>query len=118
MSELEEKLNSLLSNPQLMQQIAAMAQTMGGNQQNQAEEPKEAPQNIASGMDPALLQKMMQSVGQQGVDGNQKALLHALGPYLSSGRVQKLERAMRAARLASTASSFLNSGGLQLLTGR
>ena len=29
MSELEEKLNTLMSNPQLMQQIAALAQTMG-----------------------------------------------------------------------------------------
>ena len=39
--------------------------------------------------------------------GNQKALLQALAPYLSSGRIHKLEKAMRAAKLAGMASSFL-----------
>ena len=36
MSEMEERLNALLSNPQLMQQIASMAQAMGSQP---AEEP-------------------------------------------------------------------------------
>ena len=37
MSELEQRLNALMSNPQLMQQIASMAQTMGAtSQQEQA----------------------------------------------------------------------------------
>ena len=30
MDDLEQKLNSVLSNPQLMQQIMSMAQSMGG----------------------------------------------------------------------------------------
>ena len=36
MSELEEKLGTLLSNPQLMQQIAAMAQAIGQSSPQQA----------------------------------------------------------------------------------
>lgn len=118
MSELEEKLNALMSNPQLMQQIAAMAQSMGNHQQTP--EPQQEPpasQNVPF-PDPGLLQMLSKTAGQSGVDGNQTALLQALSPYVSNSRLQKLERAMRAARLAGTASLFLNSGGLQLLSGR
>lgn len=118
MSELEEKLNALMSNPQLMQQIAAMAQSMGGSQQPTAPQPE--PQNSQNmpALDPGLLQMLSKTVGQSGVDGNQTALLQALSPYVSSSRLRKLERAMRAARLAGSASLFLNAGGLQLLSGR
>lgn len=114
MSELEERLNALLSNPQLMQQIASMAQAMGSNPPEQSE-----PQpSLAPGLDPTLIQTMAQTLGNTGVDNNQKALLHALRPYLSSYRVEKLERAMQAAKLAGAASGFLNAGGLQMFTGR
>ena len=116
MSELEEKLNTLLSNPQLMQQIASMAQSMGSpSPAPQAEtEPIQAPPNT----NPHNLQGIFQASNMTGVDHNQQALLHALSPYLSSTRIQKLERAMRAAKLAGAASLFLNSGGLQMITGR
>lgn len=117
MSELEERLNSILSNPQLMQQVAAMAQAMGNTSGNAPAEQKEEPPE-APAFDPKLLQTMAQTVGQAGVDNNQKALLQALSPFLSGYRVQKLERAMQAARLAGAASAFLNAGGLQMLTGR
>jgi len=114
MSEMEERLNTLLSNPQLMQQIASMAQAMGSQP---AEEPVQQA-SPPSGLDPKLLQTMLQTMGQAGIDNNQKSLLHALCPYLSPYRVQKLERAMQAARLAGAASAFLNAGGLQMLSGR
>ena len=115
MSELEDRLNSVLSNPQLMQQIASMAQAMG------SQAPQQPPEQTPSAMpalDPRLLQTVAQTMGQTGIDSNQKSLLHALSPYLSTNRVQKLERAMQAARLAGAASAFLNAGGLQMLTGR
>lgn len=118
MSELEEKLSALMSNPQLMQQIAAMAQAMGSAQQT-PEPQKQAPNHQSMPLpDPGLMQMLAKTAGQSGVDGNQTALLQALSPYVNSSRLQKLERAMRAARLAGTASLFLNSGGLQMLTGR
>ena len=115
MSEMEEKLNALLSNPQLMQQIASMAQAMGSQAPQQP--PEQAPPAMPA-LDPRLLQTVAQTMGQTGIDSNQKSLLHALSPYLSTNRVQKLERAMQAARLAGAASAFLNAGGLQMLTGR
>jgi len=118
MSEIEERLSALLSNPQLMQQIASMAQAMGGEPQNRQAEQKEPPAATMPAFDPKLLQTIAQTAGQTGVDNNQKALLHALSPYLSAYRVQKLERAMQAAKLAGAASAFFNAGGLQMLTGR
>lgn len=119
MSEMEEKLNALLSNPQLMQQIASMAQAMGGESANRPTDQKEQPTvPPMPAFDPQLLQTIAQTVGKTGIDNNQKSLLHALSPYLSAYRVQKLERAMQAARLAGAASAFLNAGGLQMLGGR
>ena len=111
MSELEEKLGALLSNPQLMQQISAMAQSMGTQ-----EPPVREPAHPA--FDPKLIQVLAQTMGQTGIDSNQSNLLQALSPYLTPQRVQKLERAMQAAKLAGAASAFLNAGGLQMLAGR
>ncbi len=120
MSELEEKLGSVLNNPQLMQQIMSMAQSLGAVQSQKPEEnkqPEPSPAPLPS-LDPKLLQGLAGMARNNGVDQNQEALLHALSPYLSRDRVSKLERAMRAARMAGAASAFVNAGGLQLLTGR
>lgn len=118
MSELEEKLGSVLSNPQLMQQIREMAQSLGSQPP-----PPEAPQSPPPepgglDFDPALLEGLAKFARCNQVDNNQRTLLHALVPYLSQQRVNKLERAMRASQLATAASAFLNAGGLQKITGR
>lgn len=115
MSEMEEKLSSVLSNPQMMQQIMSMAQTLGQSPPAQQTQPsfQEPPP-----LDMAALQKIAGLAGQSGIDAQQKALLQALNPYLSRNRVTKLEKAMRAAKMARLASGFLNQGGLSLLTRR
>lgn len=118
MNELEEKLNALLSNPQLMQQVAGLAQAMGSTNADTPRQSQEDTKDAFPSLDPKQMQFIMQAMNQNGVDRNQKALLHALTPYLSSVRINKLERAMRAAKIAGTASQFINSGGVQLLTGR
>lgn len=116
MSELEEKLSAVLNNPNLMQQILAVAQSMEGssspenNTQESVHESSPCPQ--------ADLQQLQSILGQGNIDRDQEALLHALSPFLSNHRVQKLKRAMQAARIAGTASRFLSAGGLQMLTGR
>ena len=116
MSELEEKLNALMNNPQIMQQIAAMAQSMGTAAPDFP--PREEPAPSMPNPDPQQMQAIFQAAGHNSMDADQQALLHALTPYLSSGRIHKLEKAMRASRLAGFASQFLNSGGLQMLAGR
>ena len=128
MEDMEEKLGAILENPQLMQQIMQLAQSVNIPKQSKSREPPEEaelPQKISLpdqnggiGLDPALFAKLAGIAGKSNIDSNQKALLRALAPYLSRNRVAKLEKAMRAAKIASMASAFLNSGGLKLLSGR
>lgn len=123
MSEIEEKLGTILNNPQLMQQIMSMAQAIGAGQSSKedtqkSQKPVEPQPPSLPDLDPRMLQSLAGIAKQGGVDQNQLALLHALSPYLSRDRISKLERAMQAARMAGLASTFLNSGGLSLLTGR
>ena len=126
MAEMEDKLNSILGNPQMMQQIMAMAQALG---QSQSEQPKQEerkpdppppqPQmQMPSGGDLAMIQKLFGMARQSGIDKNQQTLLRALSPYLSRERIVKLEKAMRAAKLAGIASTALGSSGLPFLSGR
>ena len=113
MSELEEKLNQVLGNPQMMQQIMALAQSMGSSSSRQEPSPEAKPEP-AQGlpqMDLGMIQKVAGMASSTGVDANQKALLRALGPYISRDRVGKLEKAMRAAKMAAFASSLLQTGG-------
>lgn len=117
MSELEDKLNTVLSNPQLMQQLMSVAQTLGAGKDTgqSAEAPAPA---LSTPPDSIPLQKLLGIAQQGGIDRNQQALLQALTPYLSRDRVTRLHRAMGAARMAGAASALLGSGGLSALTGR
>lgn len=119
MDQMEEKLGAILNNPQMMQQIMAMAQTMNQSQpQPESKKPSEQPASPMSEIDLSMLKKFSGFANQNSISQEQKALLSALGPYLSRDRVQKLEKAMRAEKLARLASSFLGQGGLSFLTGR
>lgn len=120
MAEMEDKLEAILGNPQMMQQIMAMAQAMNQSQQAKPEPPPEPDcrQSPMPAIDPALLGKLAGIAGQSGIDKDQRLLLQALGPYLCSTRIRKLEKAMQAARLARAASAFLSQGGLSLVTRR
>lgn len=121
MAEMEEKLGAILNNPQLMQQIMTMAQSLGQDapQAEKKEDPTpQAPPSPMPEIDLSMVQKLSGLAGQSGIDREQKALLSALGPYLSRERVGKLEKAMRAAKMARLASVFLNQGGLSFFSGR
>ena len=123
MSEMEEKLGAILSNPQMMQQIMSMAQAMSPppEPQGRPEQPPEpAPPEPAPPALPdfSVMQKLAGMTRQSGIDKNQQALLRALSPYISRERSAQLEKAMRAAKMARLASAFLNAGGLDMLTGR
>ena len=104
MEGMEEKLGAILGNPQMMQQIMALAQSMG------TQSPPPEPPPRQEGPDPAMIQKMMTAVQSSGVDAHQRALLTALDPYLTRDRISRLERAMRAAKLAGMATAFLGGG--------
>ena len=110
MSELEEKLGTLLSNPQLMQQISSLVQAMGQPSQP-APSPPPMPEPSPPEPDFSQLQGLASLLQSNRTDANQQALLRALSPYLSPWRVGKLERAMRASKMAGLASVFLRGDG-------
>ena len=112
MDNMEEKIGSILQNPEMMQKIMAMAQSLGGAQQQDAPSEKAAPS--LPDIDIGTLQKISGLAKQGNIDNHQQALLRALNPYLSRQRLQKLENAMRAARMAKIAASVLGPQGINL----
>ena len=108
MEDMEAKLGAILGNPQMMQQIMSMAQSF----QSQPEQPP-APSEEAGipDIDFATVQRITSLIGKTGIDPQQRALLGALAPYLSSQRIRKLEKAMRAAKLAGMASHLFGNLG-------
>lgn len=119
MDGMEEKIGTILSNPQLMQQIMSMAQSLNQSADPpQKPQPKQEPSPSIPDIDPAMIKKLSGLAGQSSVDREQQALLTALSPYLSRERIGKLEKAMRAAKMARLASSLLGQGGIPFLSGR
>lgn len=124
MDEMEDKLGAILSNPQMMQQIMSMAQMLGQSspapkpEEPKPEPPKQSTPALPSASDAAMLQRLYSLARQSGIDKNQQALLKALSPYLARERIVKLEKAMRAAKIAGLAGTALNSSGISFFSGR
>ena len=127
MSELDDKLNSIISNPAMMQQIMSLAQALNQSeaqqpppQQPPAQQPQvpqpQIPQDHFAptndrGLNPNLLSKIATLMQRGSIDKNQEALLRALRPYLNNQKLEKLERAMHAAKMAGIASEMVNTRG-------
>ena len=124
MDEMQQKLNSILENPEMMSQIMNMAQALGADQEPEpVSQPVSAPsgnplQSALGGIDPGTIQKIIGIAQQAGIDRNQQNLLKALRPYLSEHRIIKLEKAMRAAKIAGVATTALGGMGSIFLPGR
>lgn len=125
MDDIEDKLGSILNNPQMMQQIMSMAKAMSGNGDIS---PSSAPSLSASPppkqdsalpeIDFATIQKISSLAQNSNIDKRERALLQALSAYLSKDRVSKLEKAMRAAKIAKIASSTLGQRSTPSSAGR
>ena len=131
MAEFDEKLNSILSNPDAMSQIMQLAQSLGGGEAASAPSappPQPGPPPAAGGgdllsslmggggMDPKLLSRLLPLIQELGGqrDSNARNLLYALRPYLRSDRQEKVERALQLARLFHLGRKFLAEwGGLR-----
>ena len=108
MDDMQSQINTILGNPEMMQKIMAMAQTLSATQPDAPAPPSENSGFNLPDIDPGMLQKLSGLAGKSNIDNNQRNLLKALGPYLNRSRIAKLEKAMRAARMASLASTFLS----------
>lgn len=118
MDDLQSQMNAVLGDPEMMQKIMTMAQALNsGNPQSPTEQPwPEQTDFSMPDIDISLVQKLSGFANQSRIDSNQANLLKALGPYLQKERLSKLEKAMRAAKMAGLASHFLQR--TPLVTGR
>lgn len=112
MDNLEQQLGAVLGNPEMMQKIMSMAQALGTSNPEPQESPPPPP--TMPDIDIGLLKKISGLAGQSSIDKDQQALLKALAPYLTNGRIRKLENAMRAAKMARFAATALG-GNLNLI---
>ena len=122
MSELDEKLNALLSDPGSMAQIMQLAQqlsgSMGGGDTAQpaaasaAASPPPPPPAPLGGIDPQTIARYLPLLQELTRDTSQTTqLLYALRPFLKDGKQDKVERAARLARLITIGKRFLKEGG-------
>ena len=117
MAEMEDKINSILSDPNMMRQIMSMAQSLGGDGGKQEEnQPRQEP--VFPEIDMATVQRLTGLARQTGIDKREQTLLRALGSYISKDRIIRLEKAMRAAKMAKIATSALGSRGISSYQGR
>lgn len=103
--EFDQKLNAILNNPAMMQQIASMAQSFS-NQNGDTAKKNDSP---VGDNDMAALQTISKFASQGNIDRHQQNLLSALTPYLSKDKIRKLENAMRASKMTRIATELLQS---------
>lgn len=139
MSEFEDKLNTILSSPETMAQVAALAQQLSGEPAPPAPSPpQQTPQQPApqqappagggldgllgalkglgggdGGLDPAMLAKLLPLAQELGGPANDQraALLHALRPFLRPERQEKVDRALRTAHMLAIGKKLLGHLG-------
>lgn len=110
MAEFEDKLNAVLSNPELMGQILSMAGSL--NQQQTAPPPPPQPANFGSmPFDPGAMAAMLQMLKATQLEPRQRNLVQALRGFVPEDRLVRLEKAMQASLIAKFASAAMNQGG-------
>lgn len=117
MDDFEEKLNTILSSPETMGQIMALANSLSGQPGQSPPEPAppsegenaspappsggENPLGLLQSIDPAMIQKIMNLYGEYMRGGDEKvALLQAMRPFLREERQSRLDKAIQIARIS------------------
>ena len=124
MSELDEKLNALLSDPNSMAQVMQLAQQLSGtfggaSQTASASPPPPPPQqqplqpsfdtSFLGGLDPKLIGRFLPLIQEYTQsNSNTTQLLYALRPFLKAEKQDKIERAAKLARLIHLGKKFLS----------
>lgn len=125
MADIGELFNQIMSNPQMMAQVASLAQSLGLQENPQPQQaafpapssapppaPSQPPQS-AAGQPPQmdavqLMGSLMQLSKNIGGDDKQLALIHALQPFVRPERARKLERAIQVAKMSRLAEQALH----------
>lgn len=129
MSEFEDKLNAILSSPEAMEQISAIANSLShsggeaapgeeGQSGDRESPPAEAGEtgaplsglgSLLGGFDPGMLTKLLPLM-QEYQSGNEEkqALLNALKPFLRRESQEKVDKAIRITRLSRVIRASMN----------
>ena len=133
MGGFEEKLNAILSNPEAMAQVAALAQSLGGGEEpapKSGEGPppgpapsRDAPEGAAPApgdlssllgqIDPGLIARLLPLAQEWNSpqDHQRRQFLYALRPYLRESRRDKVDRALQIAKMLHLGKQFLGTLG-------
>lgn len=120
MSEFEDRVNSILNDPDQMDKIANLAKTlMGGDgaldegaPPNDEKKGGLAALFDGAGADAAVLGRISRALSaQSAADKDKTALLEAMKPYLSEKRRNKMDKAMKIARFARIARAAMGESG-------
>ena len=117
MSEFEDKLNSILGNPEAMAQVMNLAQSLNlGGAPPPPDQGAPPPGGGGLGdllgqLDPKLMERLLPLAGELAGGGSgsdeRLALLYALRPFLKPERRDKVERAVKTARLIHVGKKLL-----------
>ena len=95
MDDLSEKLGAILSDPDAMRDIAALASQLGAEASGVHKEPEPKPEDDMT----KQLMGLMPMLGSLKQDDDTTRLLEAMRPFLSDERQQKLDKAKRLIRV-------------------
>jgi len=120
--ELEDRINSVLNDPEQLNEITRLARSlMGGGQQDSRKEGTTPSSSAAQpamsglfdqlGLDADALSQIGGIFGASGGGSKSQALLEAMKPYLSDKRKNKMDKAMKLARLAKLAGFAMGEMG-------
>lgn len=120
MEDMDSRLNALLSDPEAMGRIMALAQQLSGESAASSPPPCSPPpqqQQEDDGFDPMMLLKFLPLLQELRQDNSSQSMqfLTALRPYLKPERQPKVERAVKLAHLICVGKKFLTEGGLELV---
>lgn len=116
MDDFDSKLESILGNPKIMEQVMSLANQLGNTDGNIPENPNPS-DSQAQHSDSVNLRGLSNLLGSASIDKNQQALVHALSPYVGTQKAGKLERAMQAAKFAQMASGFFSRSQFRQMGG-
>ncbi len=131
MPELEEQLNAILSSPESMQQVAALAQMLSGQGREQEQDVgataaseqgmgQTLPEGglgglsaLLDGIDPGMISQLLPLLQELKRPQNDERaqLLYALKPFLKPERQNKVDSALRLARLLRVGKTFFKGFG-------
>ena len=118
MEDLEGKINELLSSPESMERIMQLARTFSGNDKSgsSASSQDDAPDTGGAaeglgGLDPKVMKLLSGAIKEFSAPSETERLISAIKPYLSSGRVEKVDKALSICKLAKVARKVLPEFG-------